>query len=179
MLPGAGVGIIGNLVLIGMPGAGKSAVGRVLARALHRELIDTDEVLARILGKSPGELLASVGRQGFRALEEKAVLGLRTSAAVIATGGSVVYSPRALAHLRAGGIVIYLEADVTTLQQRGVDFDARGVLRAPGQDLASLLGERAPLYERCADVVLNTSGYGIDEVAQCVLSRFARPLGGR
>lgn len=144
-----------NIVLIGMPAAGKTVVGRILANRLHRPFIDTDLLLEERCGLKPSEMLASFGREAFRQWEEAIVLGVGREAAVVATGGSVVYSPRAMAHLSAQGVIVYLFTDLAALSRRGLDLAARGVVRAPGQDLASLYAERVPLYERFADLVID------------------------
>ncbi len=158
-----------NIVLIGMPAAGKTAVGQILAKRLHRPFVDTDLLLEERVGKKPSELLASAGREGFRRAEEATILELKRVGAVVATGGSVVYSTRAMAYLAARGILAYLFVDLATLSRRGLDLCARGVVRAPGQSLASLYAERTPLYERFADLVVDARDDDPDLVATSLL----------
>lgn len=147
-----------NVVLIGMPGAGKSTIGVLLAKALARQFVDTDLLLQGAAGAPLHELLARHGRDGFRALEERQILALTARATVIATGGSVVYSPAAMAHLRTLGPIVYLEVPLATLQQRLGDLRARGVVMAPGQTLAALHAERVPLYRQYAELTVPAAG---------------------
>ncbi|MCX8072983.1 MAG: shikimate kinase [Candidatus Binatia bacterium] len=166
MAPGASFDA--NVILIGMPASGKTVVGRLLARRLRRGFVDTDLLLERRVGCTPGELLAAAGREAFRRAEEAVVLNLHTRAGVIATGGSVIYSLPAVDHLRRIGILLYLKVDLAVLRCRGLDLAARGVVRAPGQDLESLYAERVPLYERFADLVIDAHGDDASEVAERV-----------
>jgi len=145
----------GNVVLIGMPAAGKTSVGRILAHRLRRPLIDTDELIETRAGRSLAQLLAECGREGFRRTEEMVVLEMQTRNSVISTGGSVVYSQPAMTHLSRCGVIVYLQVDLETLRRRGLDLRSRGVVCAPGQDLVGLLAERGPLYERFADLVVD------------------------
>lgn len=161
-----------NIVLIGMPASGKSTVGVLLAKRLRKSFVDTDLYLQQRCGQSLAEILASGGNAHFRALEEEAILGLDCTDTVIATGGSVVYSARAMEHLRSLGVVVYLRAELEELAERIGDLDARAVVRAAGQSLASLFAERAPLYARYADVVVPVGG--ADQ--QAVVERVVRLL---
>jgi shikimate kinase len=147
-----------NVVLIGMPGAGKSTVGVLLAKALARQFVDTDLLLQAAGGAPLHKLLADLGTAGFRALEERQILALTARDTVIATGGSVVYSAPAMAHLRTLGRLVYLELPLATLQQRLGDLRARGVVMAPGQTLAALYAERVPLYRQYAELTVPCAG---------------------
>jgi shikimate kinase len=154
-----------NIVLIGMPGSGKTTVGQLLAERLGRAFWDTDLLLERRFGKRAKELLAEHGAVGFRALEESVVLSLRCREAIIATGGSVIYSERGMRHLRHIGWLVYLHVDLAVLAPRLKDLDARGVVRKPGQSLASLYAEREPLYRRNAHVIVDTTELTPEAVA--------------
>jgi shikimate kinase len=140
-----------NLVLIGMPGVGKSTVGVLLAKATGRDFVDTDVWIQAREGRSLPELLARHGRAGFLAVEERQVLALAAEHAVIATGGSVVYGERAMEKLRAGGLVVHLALPLGALEARLGSLAARGVVIDPGQDLAELYRERMPLYRKWAE----------------------------
>lgn len=139
-----------NVVLIGMPGAGKSTVGVLLAKATGRDFVDTDVLIQAREGASLPELIAARGAAGFLSLEERHVCDLRVANTVIATGGSVVYSERAMAHLEQLGTIVYLALPTDALEARAGSLAARGVVREPGQDLDALHRERAPLYQRWA-----------------------------
>jgi shikimate kinase len=145
----------GNLVLIGMPGVGKSTVGVLLAKATGRDFVDTDVLVQAREGASLPELIAKHGPAGFLALEERHVCSLRAERTVIATGGSVVYGERAMAHLRRLGTLVHLELPPGALEARAGSLAARGVVSRPGQDLAALYQERAPLYRRWAEYTVD------------------------
>lgn len=143
----------GSWVLIGMPGCGKSTVGRRLAQNLGLPFVDTDAVLLEQTGLTTGELSASTDRTGFLEAETRAVCSVRPeSPTVIATGGSVVYSRRAMRHLKQIGTVIYLDVPLPVLQRRLGDLQRRGVVLKPDQTLADLYRERTRLYRRYADL---------------------------
>ncbi len=143
-----------NIILIGMPAAGKSTVGRILARDLGFLFMDTDSLIEQGEGRKLHEIIAGQGMDGFRHIEEAHVLGIRTEGAVIATGGSVVYGQRAMAHLKRLGTVVYLRAGLDLLLQRLDDPEKRGVVRKQGQSFASLFEERNALYLKHADCVV-------------------------
>ena len=143
-----------NIILIGMPAAGKSTVGRILARDLGFVFMDTDSLIEQGEGRKLHEIIAGQGMDGFRHIEEAHVLGIRTQGAVIATGGSVVYGQRAMAHLKRLGTVIYLRAGLDLLLRRLDDPEKRGVVRKEGQSFASLFDERNALYLKYADRVV-------------------------
>ena len=140
----------GNLVLIGMPGVGKSTVGVLLAKATGRDFVDTDVLIQAREGASLPALIEARGSAGFLALEERHVRSLDAERAVIATGGSVVYGEAAMTHLQRLGTIVYLSLAPEALAARAGSLAARGVVKQPGQDLAALGRERAPLYRKWA-----------------------------
>lgn len=154
-----------NLVLIGMPGAGKSTIGVLLAKLLSYHFIDTDLVIQAAEQKRLHDIIRTAGTDAFRRIEEERICELQASDAVIATGGSVVYSDAAMQHLRQLGTIIWLRVPLAQLQQRLDDLVARGVVMAPGQSLADLLAEREPLYARYSDLTLDC---GSLDHTQCV-----------
>jgi shikimate kinase len=164
-----------NVALIGMPGAGKSTIGVLLAKRTARAFLDTDLVIQEQAEASLETILRERGLEGFRRLEEQIVCGLRPEHAVIATGGSVVYGDAAMRHLGGLGPIVFLDVPVGELAPRLGDLDARGVARAPDQDLAGLHAERLPLYRRFADVVIPCAGLDHERVVDAIL----RALAGR
>jgi shikimate kinase len=160
-----------NLVLIGMPGVGKSTVGVLLAKATGRSFVDTDVWIQAREGRSLPELLAREGRAGFLALEERHVVSLDAERAVIATGGSVVYGERAMEKLKAGGRVVHLALPLPALAARLGSLAARGVVIEPDQDLRELYGERMPLYRKWADVEIEVRGLSHEAVVERVRER--------
>lgn len=153
-----------NIVLIGMPGCGKSTVGVVLAKALSMEFVDSDIVIQRTMGKRLSELLDEYGTEGFRDIENRVNAGLDVHRTVIATGGSVIYGPEAMAHLRDIGVVVYLRLSYPAIEERLGDLHARGVSIKPGQTLHDLYDERTPLYEQYAHVTIECDGLRLREV---------------
>ncbi len=140
-----------NVILIGMPASGKSTLGELLAKHLGMTFLDTDDLIRQREGRSLQDILDQDGMEGFLQQEEDAVLSLRTENAVVATGGSVVYSSRAMEHLKARGICVYLQLPLAAIQARLLDLDSRGVAIAQDQSLTELYRERVPLYETWAD----------------------------
>jgi shikimate kinase len=138
-----------NITLIGMPGAGKSTVGRELARRLDYRLIDTDDLIRRQTGLTIAANLTSMGDAGFIQLEEEIVLHLGDfDRCVVSPGGSVVYSRKAMEFLRQKSVVIFLKVPIKVIQARV--GPQRGVVRLRGRTLPDLVGERLPLYEKYA-----------------------------
>ncbi len=143
-----------NIVLIGMPGAGKSTVGVVLAKRLGRPFVDSDLVIQEKQGMLLHEIIEEKGLNGFLRIEEEVNASLAFSGAVIATGGSVVYGERAMEHLGRTGTVVYLQLSFAAIEKRLGDLNERGVALRDGQSLESLYEERTPLYEKYADIIL-------------------------
>jgi shikimate kinase len=162
-----------NLALIGMPGAGKSTLGVLLAKRTARSFLDTDLLIQEAEGASLQEIIEKRGVEFFRRVEERIVLGLDGSSSVIATGGSVVYSEAAMEHLGRLGRRIYLDVSLAELERRLGSLDKRGVIRGPGQDLEGLLAERRPLYERWADIRVECGGLEHDDVVDAVIHALA------
>ncbi len=144
-----------NLILTGMPSAGKSTLGVLVAKALCMDFTDTDLLLQSRLGERLQPHIDRCGIEAFLKREEETILAFTGSGSVVATGGSVVYSDAAMAHLRATGPVVYIEVPLAELEQRLGNAAARGIAMRPGQTLADLYGERRPLYERYADMTLS------------------------
>ena len=160
-----------NIVLIGMPGCGKSTVGVVLAKNLAMEFVDSDLVIQRSQGMRLSAILEKVGDEGFREIENRVNSELRVENSVIATGGSVVYGEEAMRHLKAIGTVIYLKLSYAQVEDRLGDLHARGVTIKPGQTLRDLYNERCPLYERWADMVVECDGKRLREVVLTITGR--------
>ena len=144
-----------NVILIGMPGAGKSTVGVVLAKVLGYDFIDSDLLIQKEEGKLLWQIMRDVGNDGFNRIEERVNSRIKTENSVIATGGSVIYGPKAMEHLRKIGTVVYLKVSCAILEQRLGDLEKRGVVFEPGQTLLDLYKERVPLYEKYAHLTIN------------------------
>jgi len=158
-----------NVVLIGMPGVGKSTVGVLVAKRLGYAFIDTDIYIQVREGRSLQAIIRAHGAEEFCRMEEVHVLTLAVDSHVIAPGGSVVYRPNAMAHLKANGVAVHLDISVERLKRRLDDVDARGVVIGPGQTIESLYAERRPLYLKYADATVATDGLAPDQVVGRVL----------
>jgi len=163
-----------NIVLIGMPGVGKSTVGVLLAKLIRFAFIDTDIYIQTREGKSLQALIEEHGAEGFCDLEARHMCSLAVSRHVLATGGSVVYRQAAMAHFKAGGRVIHLDLALDRLKKRLDDIQARGVVIAPGSTLGALYRERQPLYRKYADVTVTTDGLTPDQVVQEIAAHVGR-----
>jgi shikimate kinase len=144
-----------NIVLIGMPGVGKSTVGVLLAKALGRYFLDTDVFLQAVQGRSLQEIIDHDGLAAFCRIEEEYVACIDLTNAVIATGGSVVYSERAMQHLADHGVIVHLDLPVDRIEQRIGNLPTRGVVMEPGQTIRSLYDQRQPLYRRYAQLTID------------------------
>ena len=158
-----------NVVLIGMPGAGKSTIGVILAKVLGKDFIDADLVIQKKEGRLLREIIEQEGPDGFLAVEERVNAGICPDAAVIATGGSVDYGQRAMEHLGRIGAIVYLKLSYPAVESRLRDIRGRGVVLRDGQTLLDLYRERAVLYERYADVTVEEDGLGVEETLEKTL----------
>ena len=158
-----------NVVLIGMPGAGKSTIGVILAKVLGKDFIDADLVIQKKEGRLLREIIEQEGPDGFLAVEERVNAGICPDAAVIATGGSVVYGQRAMEHLGRIGAIVYLKLSYPAVESRLRDIRGRGVVLRDGQTLLDLYQERAVLYERYADVTVEEDRLGVEETLEKTL----------
>jgi shikimate kinase len=148
---------VDNIILIGMPGAGKSTTGRVLAKILGMHFIDTDIVIQEKTGRLLQEIIETDGADAFKQIEETAILSLQCNNTVIATGGSAVFSRRAMEYLKSGGVVIYLSVTCGEMERRLKDITTRGIVLVAGQSLEDMFSRRIPLYEKYADVTVDCS----------------------
>lgn len=155
-----------NIVLIGMPGVGKSTAGVVLAKLLGYEFVDADLLIQKQEGRLLREIIAQEGTEGFLAIENRVNAGIKAQKAVIATGGSVVYGREAMEHLKAIGTVVYLKISYATLESRLNNIKGRGVVLKVGQTLWDLYEERIPLYEKYADIVIDQEKRSVEETIE-------------
>ena len=150
-----------NIILIGMPGVGKSCIGVVLAKALNMSFIDSDIVIQERMGRNLRDIIAETGRDGFLRLENEINAGITADNSVIATGGSAVFGSEAMEHFRRIGNIVYLAISCADLEERLGVLDERGVIHEKDQTLADIYAQRVPLYERYADVTVWEDGVWI------------------
>lgn len=163
-----------NIVLIGMPGVGKSTAGVVLAKVMGYEFIDADLLIQRQEGKLLHEIISEVGTDGFLEVENRVNSRIEAKGAVIATGGSVVYGREAMRHLKEIGTVVYLQVSFDILQKRLHDIRGRGVVLREGQDLKGLYEERVPLYEKYADLTVCEDNLSVEQTIEQIMEQLKR-----
>ncbi len=163
-----------NIVLIGMPGCGKSTVGVVLAKNMAMDFVDSDLVIQRSEGAKLSVLLDQFGDEGFREIENRVNASLNVENSIIATGGSVIYGREAMEHLKQIGTVIYLHLSYEQIEERLGDLHARGVTIKPGQTLRDLYNERCPMYESWADITVHCDGMRLREVVLYIANHLAQ-----
>lgn len=155
-----------NIILIGMPGAGKSTVGVVLAKKLGYAFVDSDLVIQSREGRLLHEIISEQGVEGFWAVEENVNASIDAHRTVIATGGSAVYGSRSMEHFKQIGVVVYLRLSCNAIAERLGDLNERGVTLREGQDLNDLYMERIPLYEKYANFIVDCEELSIREVVE-------------
>lgn len=160
-----------TITLIGMPAVGKSCMGKAIAKKFNMKLVDGDKVIERTEGKRLQEIMDEVGVDGFKEIEERVLLTIKEDNIVFTPGGSAVYYPSVMNYFKESGIVIYLYASAKTISQRLVDFSKRGVVLREGMTMQDLYNERAPLFEKYADITVNCDGtafskYKYDAIAK-------------
>lgn len=161
-----------NVILIGMPGVGKSTVGVVLAKKLGYSFTDSDLVIQQETGKLLHQLIEEKGEAGFLMLENEINASLSMDHHVIATGGSAVYGKEAMTHLGKTGCMVYLKLPYEELQERLGDLRERGVVLKEGFTLYDLFEERSPLYEKYADITVDCSDKQIREIVEEISKKY-------
>lgn len=158
-----------NIVLIGMPGAGKSTIGVVLAKVLAMDFVDSDLVIQKQEGRRLSEIIDAEGPERFIEIEDQINSGIDCVNSVIATGGSAVYGERAMSHFSENGVVVYIRLSYDGVCARLGNIKGRGVVMKKGQTLRDIYEERSFLYERYAEVTVDADGLSIEETLQKTL----------
>lgn len=160
-----------NIVLIGMPGVGKSTVGVILAKELGYQFVDADLLIQKREKRLLKEIIAQEGVDGFIQIENQVNASIDTDRTVIATGGSVIYGREAMEHLKEIATVVYLKLSYESLRKRLGNLRNRGVVLREGQTLKDLYQERVVLYEKYADITIDEENKDIEETLQSVLEK--------
>lgn len=159
-----------TISLIGMPGAGKSTVGVILAKLTGLAFSDTDLAIQLREDATLQEIVDARGHLALRQIEEEVLLEVDLEKAVISTGGSVVYSDAIMARLREAGPVVYIKVDLPVLEERVAANPLRGIASGSHQSFADIYAERTPLYERYADITVDGCAGNADAVAALILT---------
>lgn len=159
-----------NIVLIGMPASGKSTCGVLAAKALLKNFFDTDLLIQNLENQRLQEIIDDKGNDYFEAAEEKAILSLDIKGAVIATGGSVVYSEKAMAHLKRLGKIVYLHLGFETMKKRLNNITTRGVVLKHGCSLEDMYCERLALYKKYAEETIVCDDLSVEETVELIVS---------
>ncbi|NVN98110.1 MAG: shikimate kinase [Geobacteraceae bacterium] len=160
-----------NIILIGMPGAGKSTIGVILAKQASLQFVDTDILIQSGQKRLLQDIVDNDGYLVLRLIEEETLLGLEISNCVIATGGSAVYSDKAMQHLKRNGIAIFIDVDLAVLESRVKDYSKRGLAKRPDQDFADLFQERTRLYRQYADITISNINLTTEEISAEIIER--------
>jgi len=147
-----------TITLIGMPGAGKTCMGKALSRKLNMKVIDGDKLIEQRTGKKLHEIITDVGLEGFKKIEEETLLSINEDNIIISPGGSAVYYESVMEHFKKMGIVLYIYVSPKVLIDRLGDFSKRGIVLKEGQTINDLFAERTPLMEKYADIKINCNG---------------------
>ena len=158
-----------NIILIGMPGSGKSTCGVLAAKALLKNFFDTDLLFQGLEEKRLQDIIDDDGIEYFLSAEERAILSLDINATVVATGGSVVYSDKSMEHLKKSGKVIYLHLSYDTMVDRIKNITTRGVVVKEGDSLEDMYNERLPMYQKWADVVINCDNNTVEQTVEKIV----------
>ena len=158
-----------NIILTGMPGAGKSTVGVILAKTLGMNFIDTDIVLQENSGRMLQEIINTEGIDAFLQAEESVIVSLNGENTIIATGGSVVFSEKSMKYLKKQGIIIYLSLSYEEMARRIRNITTRGIVLAADQSLLDLYNQRLPLYEKYADRTIDCSDRDVEKIVENIL----------
>jgi len=155
-----------NITLIGMPAVGKTTVGNLLAQKIGFDFLDTDDLIQSKEQKTLSQIISEKGLDRFLQIEEAHIVSIACTNHVIATGGSVVYRPKAMEHLSANSTIIYLSIDLDKLLTRLLDTYSRGVAISRGKSIEDLYKERTPLYDTYYDIKIDCDAMTPEQVLE-------------
>jgi shikimate kinase len=159
-----------NIILIGMPGAGKSTLGVVLAKALGFDFVDTDLIIQSEQKDKLYRIIQKKGIEKFIEIENKTVASLRVENSVVATGGSVIFGKEAMENLKKLGTVVYLEVEEKEIEKRLSNIKTRGVVMKDGETVEEIYNTRTPLYEKYADITVSCEGLDLEKTVEQIIN---------
>jgi shikimate kinase len=162
-----------NIVLIGMPGAGKSTNGLLLAKALGKDFLDTDVLIQVREGKTLQQIMDNTDYLMLRQIEESLLIGIDTQNSVIATGGSAVYSAAGMAYLAGNSTIVYLDTPLQTLRERIYNYESRGIACNSDQSFDELFTERTKLYRSYADITIDCNQHSSEDVVGSIIKELS------
>ena len=162
-----------NIVLIGMPGAGKSTIGVLLAKSMGYNFLDTDLIIQSQQKKKLQEIIDEEGIDAFLKCEEQALLSIDFDCTVVATGGSAIFSEKGMMHLKNSGVCVYLTVSEQELIQRLSNIKTRGIACRKGETVAEIIEERKAYYEKYADVTINCENTTAEQVVEKIIERIS------
>jgi shikimate kinase len=165
-----------TITLVGMPAVGKSCMGRAIAKKFDLNLIDGDKVIEQTEGRKLQTIMDEDGLDGFKAIEERVLLTIDEDDIVFTPGGSAVYYPKVMEKFKQKGIVVYLYASAEVISNRLVDFSKRGVVLKKGMTMQDLYNERAPLFEKYADITVSCDGTDFPKYRAVAISKIQKYL---
>ena len=163
-----------NVVLIGMPGAGKSTVGVLLAKSLLKDFIDTDLIIQQKENDSLCAIMQRTGVEGFIRLEDEIISQCSFQNSVVATGGSAVYGEKAMENLKKDGVIVYLKVSCEELEKRIHNIRTRGIAMNEGTTIKELFDERKALYEKYADITVECDHLQAEECVNTIVTRLGK-----
>ena len=163
--------MMNNIILIGMPGAGKSTLGVLLAKAMGKLFVDTDIVIQQKTKRLLQDIIDNDGTDAFMSIEEEILLTVDEQNTVIATGGSAVYSEKAMENFRKSGKIVYLHVDFAEIEKRVTNITTRGIVLKNGKTLADAFLERKPLYDKYADVTIDCTDSTIENSVRMLIEK--------
>lgn len=165
-----------NIILTGMPSCGKSTLGVILAKILGMNFMDTDILIQEVEKRKLQDIIDSEGMEAFLEVEERVLSSVDVTNTVIATGGSAVYSEKAMNNLKKGGDVVYIRLTLEEIEKRLHNITTRGIAMKPGETLADLYNFRAPMYEKYADFTVETDSMGVEQSVEIIIRMLEKEI---